>query len=334
MAAFSTDFFMEKVSAKRATFDRKVTIVGADKVGTACANALLNRKVASEICIVDTHHSSVLAEILDIQHGATFVNNAKVTGGKDYSLSSGSQVIIIATDATHKTRESRPDIIQRNIHVMKDVIPKIMAHNKNPILLILGRPCEVMTFLAWKVSGLPKNRVFGIGTSIDTARFRYFLSERLGVAPTECTGWIIGEEGDLSIPVWSSLNVGGIRLRDVYPNIGKQDKDKDNWASLHKQVVDVSYEILESKGYANWGVSMACATIVHDIFNNTGCIRAVCTAAMNQYGIDKNIFLSFPSVITSDGVTNVVKLPLDQDEVAKIQEVARNVYKKMCQLKV
>lgn len=163
---------------------------------------------------------------------------------------------------------------------MKDAIPKIMAHNKNPILLVLGRPCEVMTFLAWKVSGLPKNRVFGIGTSIDTARFRYFLSERLGVAPTECTGWIIGEEGDLSIPVWSSLNVGGIRLRDVYPNMGKQDKDKDNWASLHKQVVDVSYEILESKGYANWGVSMACATIVHDIFNNTGCIRAVCTAAM------------------------------------------------------
>lgn len=137
-------------------------------------------------------------EMMDLQHGSAFLKNSRVNASTDYAASAGSSICIVTAGARQREGETRLDLVQRNTDIFKGIIPQLVKHSPNCILLIVSNPVDILTYVAWKLSGFPKNRVIGSGTNLDSGRFRFLLSQKLGAAPTSCHGWIIGEHGDTS----------------------------------------------------------------------------------------------------------------------------------------
>jgi L-lactate dehydrogenase len=185
-----------------------------------------------------------------------------------------------------------------------------------------------MTYVTWKLSGLPTNRIIGSGTNLDSARFRYFIGEKLGISTTSCHGWIIGEHGDSSVPVWSGVNVGGVNLRDLNPKIG-QDDDPEQWNHISKRVVRSAYEIIELKGYTSWAIGLSVSTISSSILKDERRIYAVSTCIKkwpdaDKHGLqDKDVFLSVPCILGHDGIVASLAQSLNESESNKLKDSAK-----------
>ncbi|XP_054934658.1 L-lactate dehydrogenase C chain isoform X2 [Physeter macrocephalus] len=214
----------------------KITIVGTGAVGMACAICILLKDLADELALVDVAVDKLKGETMDLQHGSLFFNTSKIISGKDYSVSANSKLVIVTAGARQQEGESRLDLVQRNVNIMKSIIPAIVQNSPDCKMLIVSNPVDILTYVVWKISGLPATRVIGSGCNLDSARFRYLIGEKLGVHPTSCHGWIIGEHGDSSVPLWSGVNVAGVALKTLDPKLGT-DSDKDQWKNIHKQVV-------------------------------------------------------------------------------------------------
>nr|AFG17304.1 lactate dehydrogenase C isoform transcript variant 2 [Bos grunniens] len=200
----------------------KITIVGTGAVGMACAICILLKDLADELALVDVVTDKLKGETMDLQHGSLFFNTPKIVSGK--------------AGARQQEGESRLNLVQRNVDIMKSVIPAIVQNSPDCKMLIVSNPVDILTYVVWKLSGLPATRVIGSGCNLDSARFRYLIGQKLGVHPSSCHGWIIGEHGDSSVPLWSGVNVAGVALKSLDPKLGS-DSDKDSWKNIHKEVV-------------------------------------------------------------------------------------------------
>ncbi|CAL7935481.1 unnamed protein product [Xylocopa violacea] len=264
-------------------------------------------------------------EMLDLQHGSAFLKNAKINASTDYSATANSSLCVVTAGARQREGETRLDLVQRNTDIFKGIIPQLVKYSPETILLIVSNPVDILTYVAWKLSGLPKNRVLGSGTNLDSARFRFLLSQKLNVAPTSCHGWIIGEHGDTSVPVWSGVNVAGVRLRDLNENVGT-DKDTEHWGDLHKQVVDSAYEVIKLKGYTSWAIGLSVANLASAILRNSNQVHAVSTLVTGYHGIDKDVFLSLPCTLGESGVNCIVQQKLTDDETGLLQKSANMMH--------
>ncbi|PKK30305.1 L-lactate dehydrogenase B chain-like, transcript variant X2 [Columba livia] len=190
---------------------------------------------------------------------------------------------------------------------------------------IVAGKVDILTYVTWKLSGLPKHRVIGSGCNLDTARFRYLMSERLGIHPDSCHGWILGEHGDSSVAVWSGMNVAGVSLKELNPAMGT-DKDSENWKEVHKQVVDSAYEVIKLKGYTNWAIGLSVANLCETILKDLYRVHSVSTLFKGMYGIENDVFLSLPSVLSAAGLTSVINPKLKDDEVAQLKKSAETLW--------
>ncbi|KYN04329.1 L-lactate dehydrogenase [Cyphomyrmex costatus] len=193
------DQLLTTVTESVSTGRNKITVVGVGQVGMACAFSILTNHVSSDVVLIDVMADKLKGEMLDLQHGSSFMKNAKVSASTDYAVSANSSLCIVTAGARQREGETRLDLVQRNTDIFKGIIPELVKYSPNTILLIVSNPVDILTYVAWKLSGLPKNRVIGSGTNLDSARFRFLLSQKLNVAPTSCHGWIIGEHGDTSV---------------------------------------------------------------------------------------------------------------------------------------
>lgn len=312
---------MKEIEPATTTTGNKVTVVGIGAVGMACAFSILTQSVSSEVCLIDVAEDKLKGELLDLQHGSAFIKNAHIKASTDFAASAGSRLCIITAGARQREGETRLDLVQRNTDILKGIIPKLVKHSPDTILMIVSNPCDILTYVAWKLSGLPKHKVFGSGTNLDSSRFRFLLSQKLGVAPTSCHGWIIGEHGDTSVPVWSGVNIAGVRLREINPHVG-DDTDPENWNDLHKDVVNSAYEVIKLKGYTSWAIGLSCASLAQTILRNSKSVHAVSTLVQGEHGIDKEVFLSLPCVLGANGVTHIVRQYLNADEMKKLHTSA------------
>lgn len=316
------DSLFNEIAAPDLTSSNKITICGVGAVGMACAFSILTQNISSEICLVDVAENKLQGELLDLQHGSAFMKNATIKASTDYSVSAGSRICVITAGARQREGESRLDLVQRNTDIFKGIIPNLVKYSPDTILLIVSNPCDILTYVAWKLSGLPKHRVIGSGTNLDSSRFRFLLSQKLGVAPTSVHGWIIGEHGDTSVPVWSGVNVAGVRLREVNPKVGQIGDDPEGWNELHNQVVQSAYEIIRLKGYTSWAIGLSVASLCQSILRNSKSCHAVSTLVKGEHGIDQEVFLSLPCVLGSNGVTHIVRQLLQPAEIASLQRSA------------
>lgn len=306
----------DEVSSKN-----KVTIVGSGSVAMATAFSILEKGISNNVVIIGRNDEKVRGEILDLQHGAFFMKNASIIGGADFSLSTGSKVIIYAAGAKPKEGESRLDLVQKNVDILRTLIPRLIRYSPDAILLIVSSPSDILAFVAWKLTGLPKHRVLGAGTHLDTTSFRLKTAQRLGAASTSVHGWIIGEHGESSIPVWSTLNIAGTRLHELNTLAGEEG-DTENWSDVHKEIVNVSSEVTRLKGFMSWGIGLSCADLTSSLLRTNSEVKTVSTMVKGLYGINKEVFMSLPCTLNASGVTSVVYIKLNQAEQLQLRASA------------
>uniref|UniRef100_A0A914VA42 L-lactate dehydrogenase n=1 Tax=Plectus sambesii TaxID=2011161 RepID=A0A914VA42_9BILA len=325
MAASSTsEGLFHEVAASYETPHAKITVVGVGQVGMACAYSILLQNVASEICLVDVVKDKLQGEMMDLQHGLAFTRHCVIKADTDYAITADSKICVVTAGARQREGESRLSLVERNVEIFRGIIPNLIKHSPNTLLLIVANPVDIMTYVSWKLSGLPQERVFGSGTNLDSARFRFIMSQRLNIAPTSCHGWIIGEHGDSSVAVWSGVNVAGVTLTDVNPDIGS-DNDKEKWTEVHRQVIDSAYEVIKLKGYTSWAIGMSVATIVQSIMRNSRNVYALSVNVKGLHDIDGDVYLSLPAVLGEKGITHIVKQLLTPAEKEKLEKSVKQL---------
>lgn len=317
---------LERVFEEEGTLTvRKVTIVGVGQVGMACAYSIMQQGICREIALVDMLKDKLQGELLDMQHCQRFVKHVDIQASTDYAVTANSNLCIVTAGSRQKEGESRRDLVQRNVNIFKGIIPQLVKYSPNTILMIVSNPVDILTYVAWKISGLPRERVIGSGTNLDTARFHFLISEKLNVAPTNVHGWIIGEHGDASVAVWSGVNIAGVNLKDLNPGMGGKD-DPEKWEDIHKKVVNSAYEMIKLKGYTSWAIGLSVAQMTQTIIRNQKNVHAISTLVKGFHGIEEDVFLSLPCVLGSKGVMYVIKQTLDENEVKQLQSCARTMH--------
>lgn len=184
------------------------------------------------------------------------VQRCVVKASSDYAVTANSTMVVITAGARQREGESRLDLVGRNVAIFKSIIPQLVKHSPDAVLCVISNPVDIMTYVTWRLSGLPVGRVFGSGTALDSSRFRTLLADRLGVDTRSVHGMILGEHGDSSVAWWSALNVGGVLLRDLNPKLGLDD-DPENWGQVHKDVINAAYEIIKSELLTGWATPYA-----------------------------------------------------------------------------
>ena len=304
---------------EHAPHPRKVAVVGAGKVGSTFAYALLLDGLVGEIVLIDIDRQRAEGEAMDLNHAMPLSHPTRIWAG-DYPDCAGADVVVVAAGTAQRPGETRLDLVKRNAAIFKDIIPRITAYNTTGILLIATNPVDVLSYVTWKVSGFPSQRVIGSGTVLDTARFRYLLGEHLGVDPRSVHAHIIGEHGDSEVPIWSLAAVAGMRLDD-FCRRENCDLEAEIRARISEQTRDAAYEIIQRKGATHYAVAVGLLRIVESILRDQHTVLAVSSLVPGYYDIE-DVYLSLPAVVGRGGVERVLHLPLNEQETEALRKSA------------
>jgi L-lactate dehydrogenase len=299
---------------------RKGVIVGAGQVGMACAYSILIQHTLDEMVIVDVNTEKLEGEVMDLNHGIPFVEPTIIRSG---SLADGedADIVIITAGAKQKPGESRLDLVQRNLEIFKDLIPQIVKYCSKAILLIVTNPVDIMTYVSLKLSGLPASSVIGSGTVLDTARFRYLLAEKFQIDPRSLHAYIIGEHGDSEVPVWSKVNISGMRLFEDDSNSSVLE-DAEPIKPIFEQVKNAAYEVIQRKGATSYAIGLGVTQIVQAILRNQNRVMTVSSLINGFEGID-DVCLSLPAVVNRQGVSRILNLSVSPTEKQQLQNSAK-----------
>ncbi|CAK7355837.1 unnamed protein product [Dovyalis caffra] len=310
----------------------KISVIGAGNVGMAIAQTILTQDLADELALVDTNANKLRGEMLDLQHAAAFLPRTKILASTDYSATVGSDICIVTAGARQIAGESRLNLLQRNVDLFRGIIPPLARYSPEMILMIVSNPVDVLTYVAWKLSGFPSNRVLGSGTNLDSSRFRFLIADHLDVNAQDVQAFIIGEHGDSSVALWSSISVGGV---PVLSFLEKQQipYEKETLETIHKAVVDSAYEVIRLKGYTSWAIGYSAANLARSILRNQRKIHPVSVLAKGFYGIgDGDVFLSLPAQLGRGGVLGVTNVHLTDEEAERLRDSAKAILEVQNQL--
>ncbi len=293
-------------------FRGKVVVVGSGLVGATTAYTLMLGGLFSEIVICDINKDKAEGDALDMAHGVSFVKPVNVYAG-DYSDCKDADIIIITAGVAQKEGETRIDLLKRNTEVLKTIITGISAYAPDDvILLMVTNPVDILTYATYKLSGLPKNRVIGSGTVLDTSRLKYMISKRTGIDARNCHTYIIGEHGDSEVAAWSVTNIGGMSMNEFCRFTGKCNfEDLDE---MYMRVKNSAYEIINKKGATYYAIATAVSRICECIAGDENSILTISSIFDGQYGI-KDVALSVPTKLSGDGVENILEVPFSKEEL-------------------
>jgi L-lactate dehydrogenase len=297
----------------------RVAIVGTGNVGSTTAYALLISGLASEIVLIDSNRAKAEGEMMDLNHAVPLTHPTRIWVG-DYADCAGSVVTIVAAGANQKPGETRLDLVKRNADIFSAIIPEIAQNNPNGIILITTNPVDVLTYASIRLSALPPNQVIGSGTILDTARFRYLLSEHFGVDPRSVHAFIIGEHGDSEVPVWSLANIAGMQLERYCAAQGIPYVATAMQEIFH-QTRDAAYHIIARKGATYYAVAAGIMRIVEAILRDQSTVLSVSSFVKDYYGIS-DVCLSLPSIVDRGGIENILHLELTEAELELLRKSA------------
>ncbi|MGB8646715.1 MAG: L-lactate dehydrogenase [Anaerolineae bacterium] len=298
----------------------RVAIIGAGNVGATAAYALLLDGTAAEIVLIDINHERAEGEAMDLNHALPFTAPARVWAG-DYRDCADADIVIITGGSNQRPGETRLDLLKRNAGIFKSIIPQVMQQTRDAILLVATNPVDVLTYVSWKVSGLPPEQVIGSGTILDTARFRYLLSQQFKVDPRSVHAFIIGEHGDSQVATWSLANVAGMRLDD-YCRLNDCALTDDARDEIAQTTRHAAYEIIKRKGATFYAVATGLRRIVHAIVRNENSVLSVSSLVQGMYGLN-GVCLSLPTIVNRKGIERVLQLPLSEGEQRGLEASAR-----------
>ncbi len=309
----------------------RIAVVGAGNVGATFAYTLLMSGLASEIVLIDANHAKAEGEAMDLNHSVPLTQPTRIWAG-NYEDCAGATVTVITAGSNQKPGETRLDLLQRNIAILRQIVEATVQNNPKGLLLIATNPVDILAYAAWKISGLPAQRVIGSGTILDTARFRYLLSQYYDVDPRSVHAYIIGEHGDSEVPVWSLANIAGMEL-SVYCEENGMGCNQEDMEQIFQQTRDAAYHIIERKGATYYAVATGLVRIVEAILRDQSTVLSVSSYIQNYYGIGE-VFLSLPTVINRAGVERVIQLSLSQTEIDGLKYSAGVLKSTIAQLKL
>ena len=296
----------------------KIVIIGAGNVGQAIAYTLMVRRQAQEIVFIDVDNERAKSAAKDIAHGTGFFSQVWVRDG-DYSDCADARLVIITAGVGRKPGQSRLELAQVNVEITREITKNIMDYADNPVLLVVSNPADIITAAVLKESGLPRGRVIGSGTSLDTARFRYLISEALKTDVADVNAYVLGEHGDSQVLIWSDVTIAGIPL-SLYEEQMNTFVDR---AAIEEHTKKGGAEIIAGKGATFYGVAMAVSNIVENIINTQSGIVPVAHMLDTRFGEWAGVVLSMPCLLNKDGVQRTMNIPMNEEEKDKMYESVR-----------
>jgi L-lactate dehydrogenase len=300
----------------------KVGVVGTGMVGSSFAYALMIRGIATELILVDAQNEKAIGEMMDFNHGLSFTKPMKISAG-GYEDLNGAHVVVIAAGASQKPGETRLDLLARNTRIFQSIVPQVVRHNPDGIILIATNPVDILTYVSLRESHLPPARVIGSGTILDTSRFRFLLGQYYGVDSRSVHAYIIGEHGDSEIPLWSLANIGGVRLREFAP-LKNRTYNQEEMNQLFIEVRDAAYEIIKRKGATYYAIGLGLLSIVEAILGDFRAVLSVSTLMTGHYGVS-DMCLSLPCVVGENGIEEILTLNLSKSEARGFQASAEKL---------
>ena len=295
----------------------KVVLVGTGFVGMSMAYAMLNRGGVNELILIDIDKDKTIGEEMDLSHGLPFAPQKMVIKAGDYDECKDAEVVVITAGIAQKPGQTRLELTETNTKIMKSITKSIMASGFNGVIVVASNPVDIMTYVVAKVSGLPKNKVIGSGTVLDTARLRYIMAEYLNVSSKNIHAYVMGEHGDSSFVPWNHAYVGCKKISDVMKD---NNHPMDDLEKIHKDVVNAAYEIINKKKATYYGIGVALSRLVKAILEDEHGILTVSAYLKDgEYGQD-DIYIGVPAIICSEGIREVVNLDLTDEEQAKLDE--------------
>ncbi len=299
---------------------RKVVIVGAGDVGASFAYALIHSGIASEIALVDAKPGLAEGQALDMSHGLPFVPPVYIHAGtaEDYA---DADLIVITAGAKQKPDESRLNLLARNAAIIRSIMDDITTTRSNAIILVVSNPVDILTYVAQEHSGLPRTRILGSGTVLDSSRFRYLLSRHCGVDVRNMHAYILGEHGDSEIAAWSMTHIAGMPMDDYCAVCGKDQ----NWQYIREQIVEKvrksAYHIIDYKGSTCYGIGLALVRIAGAILRDEHSVLTVSCRLHGEYNIS-HVCLSVPCIVSREGIQRIIIGKLRENEQKGLEHSA------------
>lgn len=288
--------------------NNKVVIIGCGNVGMSYAYALLNQRTnVQELVLIDLNKDRIEGEAMDLNHCLAFApTQSKIKAG-DYSDCKNATIVVIAAGANQNPGETRMDLINKNSSIFKNIIDNVMNNGFNGIFLVATNPLDVMTYLTYKYSKLSPDKVIGSGTSLDTSRLRYLISNKLNISPKNIHAYVIGEHGDTEFVPWSNANVG---LQNIKDFLNESEMD-----SIENEVKNAAYEIINKKGATYYGIGMCLVRITNAILGDENSIITV-----SSYDEVNDIYVGGPTIINKDGAIKRIYVDLNTEETIKLEK--------------
>lgn len=296
----------------------KVTVVGAGNVGATCANVLAHEDICNEVVLIDIQGNMAKGKALDMwQQAPVDGYSTRVVGGDDYALTANSDIVVITAGIPRKPGMSRDDLISTNAKIVVSVTQNILKYSKNPIIIVVSNPLDVMTYACWKASGLSDKRVLGMAGVLDTARYRAFLAEEIGCSPKDIQAMLMGGHGDTMVPLPRYTTVSGIPVTELVK--------KDRLDAIIERTKFGGGELVNLMGTSAWyAPGAAAAQMVVSILKNENRIYPCCVRLNGQYKL-KDIFVGAPVKLGRKGIQQIIKLRLRKDEMELLQNSANAV---------
>lgn len=298
----------------------KLTVVGAGSVGSSVAYAALIRGSARHIALYDIATEKVEAEVLDLAHGTQFTGTSDIIGGSDISVVAGSHVVVITAGAKQRPGQTRIELAEVNAGIIRNMMPRLLEVAPNAIYVIVTNPCDVLTVIAQRETGLPPERIFASGTVLDTSRLRWKLGQRAGVSTASVHAHIIGEHGDTEFPLWSRATIGTVPILEwetpEHPRISL-----DELQEIAVDVRDAAYKVIQGKGATNYAIGLSSARIVEAILRDEHAVMPVSTVLHDFHGLD-GVALSVPSIVSAAGAVPIRNTTFSEGELALLRQSA------------
>lgn len=284
----------------------KVVLIGCGNVGMAYAYALVNQKVyVDELVLIDINKDRAEGEAMDLNHCMAYSPSKINVKAGDYVDCKDAKIVVIAAGANQKLNETRMDLIDKNASIFSDIIDNVVSSGFDGIFVVATNPLDIMTYITLKYSKFPTNKVIGSGTTLDTSRLRYLLSEKLGVCPKNIEAYVIGEHGDSEFIPWSNVDIAYKKISDIL--------SMDELNNIEDEVRNAAYEIINRKGATAYGIGMCLVRITNAILEDKKIILPV-----SSWDINNNICISTPAIVGKDGVDDKIYIPLNDEEKSKL----------------
>lgn len=300
----------------------KITIIGAGTVGSTIAYNLSNSDIVSEIVMIDVNKEKVAGEVMDIEQGTCFRNAISIKAG-EYEDAKDSSIVIITSGIARKPGQTRLELTQTNVNILKSITPQIVAAAPNALYIIVSNPVDILTYVFTKISGLPENQIIGSGTLLDTARLRCGLSEHFKVAQKNIHAYVFGEHGDTSFVPWSDAYVSGVSIDnfcEIMKQNGKEYKEL-NKEEMLTYVQKSGGKIIANKGATNYAVATSVCELCKLLLASSNSVATVSSMMHGEYGVE-DVCLSILTLIGPDGVQGRIPMKMSDAEVEKLHTSA------------